>query len=134
MEVATKKKYILIALGVLSILAILLYFYVSFNPEKGFLFPKCPFNAYLGIHCSGCGTQRAIHDLLHLRITDAMSHNILLFPAILVILQHILVKTEILKGRSLLSYRYTPLIILVVVLLFMLLRNLKFYPFEHLAP
>ena len=131
MEATTKKKYLIAILGVLSVLAILLYF--SFNPENG-LFPKCPFNNYVGIYCAGCGTQRAIHDLLHLRITDALSHNFLLLPSVLVILQHIVVKLGIYKGQSLLSYRYAPLVILILVFLFMVLRNLRFYPFEFLAP
>ncbi|MGX1929468.1 DUF2752 domain-containing protein [Flagellimonas sp. 2504JD4-2] len=132
MAVTTKKKYLIAILGVLSVSAILLYF--SFNPENGLLFPKCPFHEYGGIYCSGCGTQRAIHDLLHLRIGDALSHNLLLIPSILVILHHLVVKAGLIKGRSLLSHRYAPIIVLVIVVLFMVLRNLKFYPFEYLAP
>lgn len=131
MEATTKKKYLIAILGVLSFVAILLYFF--FNPENG-LFPKCPFNNYLSIYCSGCGTQRAIHDLLHLRILDALGHNFLLLPAILVILQHVVVKIGIYKGQSLLTHRHAPLAILIVVLLFMVLRNLRMFPFEYLAP
>lgn len=132
MPEAIKKISVIAFLGVLSILAILLYF--SFNPERGLLFPKCPFNTYLGIYCSGCGSQRAIHDLLHLRIKDAISHNLLFLPALFVIGQHLTTKLGILKRESLLNYRYSPLIILGVVLLFMVLRNLKGFPFEYLAP
>lgn len=127
-----KKLYIIIGLGVLSILAILLYF--LFNPESGFLFPKCPVHKYMGIHCSGCGTQRAIHDLLHLRIGEAISHNALLLPAALVILQHALVELKWIKGPSLINYRYAPLVLLGIVILFMVLRNLPIYPFTYLAP
>ncbi|MCR9264715.1 MAG: DUF2752 domain-containing protein [Flavobacteriaceae bacterium] len=131
MRVATKKT-LLVGLGVLSIGAILLYF--SFNPENGLLFPKCPIHEYLGIYCSGCGSQRAIHDLLHLRIGDAMSHNILILPALFVLAQHFLVKFGILNGKSLLNYRYAPLVLLAIVLLYMVLRNLKAEPFAYLAP
>jgi hypothetical protein len=131
MQGATKK-ILVVGLGVLSVVAILLYF--SFNPENGLLFPKCPIHQYLGIYCSGCGSQRAIHDLLHLRIGDAIGHNALLLPALFVILQHLLIKAGVLKGKSLLGYRYAPLVLLAVVLLFMVLRNLKLYPFELLAP
>ncbi|KQC28539.1 DUF2752 domain-containing protein [Flagellimonas eckloniae] len=119
-------------MGVLSILAILLYF--SFNPESVLLFPKCPFHTYLGIHCSGCGSQRAIHDLLHLRIGEAISHNLLLLPALFVIVQHLITKLGIYKAQSFLDYRYAPLVILITILLFMILRNLKIFPFEYLAP
>lgn len=127
-----KKPIVLLGLGVLSVMAVLLYF--SFNPEKGLFFPKCPSYQYLGIYCSGCGSQRAIHDLLHLRLGDAMSHNVLLLPALFVIAQHGLVKTGILKTRSFLNYRFAPIIVLVIVLLFMFLRNLNMAPFAYLAP
>ncbi|SNZ00327.1 DUF2752 domain-containing protein [Flagellimonas pacifica] len=132
MQAATKKKYIILVLGVLSVLAILLYF--LYNPEKGLLFPKCPFNQYLGIYCSGCGSQRAIHDLLHLRIKDVLSHNLLLIPALIVILQHLAVTLDFYKGKSFLAYRYAPMTILLVIVVFMVLRNLKMYPFDFLAP
>lgn len=133
MRGVTKTRFLLIVLlGVLSILAVLLYF--SYNPEKGLLFPKCPFHEYLGIYCSGCGSQRAIHDLLHFRIGEAVSHNVLLLPALFLIVQHMVVKFGFLKGRSLIDYRYAPLVILFVVLLFMLLRNLNVFPFNYLAP
>ncbi|WP_036379153.1 DUF2752 domain-containing protein [Muricauda sp. MAR_2010_75] len=127
-----RKSVLLIGLGVLSVLAILLYF--SFNPEKGLFFPKCPSYQYLGIYCSGCGSQRAIHDLLHLRIGDALSHNMLLLPALFVLAQHGLVKARVLKTKSFLNYRYAPIIVLIMVLLFMFLRNLTIYPFAYLAP
>ncbi|MEW2921517.1 DUF2752 domain-containing protein [Muricauda sp. ANG21] len=127
-----KKSVLLIGLGVLSVLAILLYF--SFNPEKGLFFPKCPSYQYLGIYCSGCGSQRAIHDLLHFRFGEAISHNLLLIPALFVLVQHGLVKVKVLKTKSFLNYRYAPIIVLIIVLLFMFLRNLKMYPFEYLAP
>lgn len=127
-----KKLVLLIGLGVLSVLAVLLYF--SFNPEKGLFFPKCPSYQYLGIYCSGCGSQRAIHDLLHFRFGEAISHNLLLIPALFVLVQHGLVKVKVLKTKSFLNYRYAPIIVLIIVLLFMFLRNLRMYPFEYLAP
>lgn len=132
MQAIIKKPILIIGLGVLSLVAVLLYF--SFSPEKGLFFPKCPLYQYLGIYCSGCGSQRAIHDLLHLRIGDAISHNVLLLPALFVLMQHGLVKTKVLKSKSFLNYRYAPIIVLIVVLLFMFLRNLKMYPFAYLAP
>ncbi len=131
-EVTKTRVFLTILLGVLSILAVLLYF--SYNPEKGLLFPKCPFHEHLGIYCSGCGSQRAIHDLLHFRIGDAISHNMLLLPALFFIAQHMAVKFGIWKGRSFIDYRYAPLVILFVVVVFMVLRNLKVFPFEYLAP
>lgn len=37
----------------------------------------CPFNALTGFLCPGCGSLRAMHDLLNLRVADAFQHNAL---------------------------------------------------------
>lgn len=48
-----------------------------FDPEKGG-FLTCPFRSLSGLLCPGCGSQRALHDILHLRIQAAFDHNALL--------------------------------------------------------
>lgn len=58
------------------ILAVLLL-YGFFDPEKSILFPKCIFHAITGLKCPGCGTQRAIHQLLHGNFAAAMHCNAL---------------------------------------------------------
>jgi len=40
-------------------------------------FPRCLFLAATGWECPGCGTQRALHDLAHLHLRDALAHNAL---------------------------------------------------------
>ena len=35
----------------------------------------CPFYAVTGLLCPGCGSLRAMHDLLNLRVSDAFRHN-----------------------------------------------------------
>jgi len=35
----------------------------------------CPFHAVTGLLCPGCGSLRAMHDLLNLRVSDAFRHN-----------------------------------------------------------
>ncbi len=52
-------------------------FYI-FNPEEVLLFPTCPFLHITGYECPGCGTQRALHSLLHLNIVDAFRYNALI--------------------------------------------------------
>ena len=125
------KKSLFVVLGVLFFLAVLLFF--SHNPETHYFFPKCPVEQHLGIYCSGCGSQRAIHDLLHFRIGEVFDHNFLFIPFLLIVSQHVLSKTGFIKSRSLLTYRYAPVILLLVITLFMVFRNLK-GPFEYLAP
>lgn len=57
--------------------------YFAFDPGLNIYFPKCPSNAILHYRCPLCGTQRALHQLLHLNITEAMALNfyfVALFP------------------------------------------------------
>lgn len=131
MEIFSKKRF-LILIGVLLFLTVPLYF--LFNPSGQLIFPKCPFYQHLGIYCSGCGSQRAIHDLLHLNILDAISHNLLLLPALTLIIIELGMRFFRPEKKSLFYYRKAPIIILVVILVFTILRNIKMYPFEYLAP
>lgn len=54
--------------------ALLLYY--RFDPSHYF-FPRCLLHWLTGLHCPGCGTQRALHALLHGRWTEAAGHNLL---------------------------------------------------------
>lgn len=51
-----------------------IYFY--FDPSsEGTMFPRCPSLMLTGWQCPGCGSQRAIHSLLHLQIAQAWRFN-----------------------------------------------------------
>ena len=54
----------------------------AINPATSGLFPKCPFLMLTGLKCPGCGSQRAIHCLLHLDIAGAFAYNALLVAAL----------------------------------------------------
>lgn len=57
--------------------------YFVFSPESSQnYFPPCPFHLATGLDCPGCGSQRAIHHLLHLDIRLAFLRNPLLVIAI----------------------------------------------------
>ena len=45
-------------------------------------FPRCPFLMLTGWQCPGCGSQRAIHSLLHLDVAAAWQYNALLVASI----------------------------------------------------
>lgn len=52
-------------------------------------FPRCPFLVLTGWQCPGCGSQRAIHSLLHLDLAAAWRYNaflVLSIPYILMLL------------------------------------------------
>ena len=52
--------------------------YSTFDPSASRWFPRCPFLMLTGLKCPGCGTQRAIHALLHGDVLSALHFNALL--------------------------------------------------------
>ena len=52
--------------------------YFTYNPVESFWFPKCPFLLLTGLKCPGCGSQRAIHAMLHFDFYAAFRHNAML--------------------------------------------------------
>ncbi|MCC8170784.1 MAG: DUF2752 domain-containing protein [Parabacteroides sp.] len=64
----------------LAILAVLtgLFILYAINPEQFVFAPKCPFYWLTGLQCPACGTQRAIHQLLHLHVKEALGYNLFL--------------------------------------------------------
>lgn len=72
-------------LGALVLISGLGILYFCLDPSAYILFPKCPFLMMTGLECPGCGSQRAIHNLLHLNIKEAIHCNALLVFSIPVI-------------------------------------------------
>ena len=60
------------AIAVIAVLGIIVYF--CLDPART-PFPRCPFKMLTGLSCPGCGTQRAIHQLLHLNFAEALKYN-----------------------------------------------------------
>ena len=61
-----------IGLILIILLGITLFF---IDPEYSSFVPKCPFRWFTGLNCPACGSQRAIHQLLHLNIKRAFEYN-----------------------------------------------------------
>ncbi len=49
------------------------YYFV--DPATAVLMPKCPFKLVTGFDCPACGTQRAMHALLHGHWRQALAVN-----------------------------------------------------------
>ena len=119
----------------------ILKYYYTHNPEiasgSGF-FPSCPFHYLTGLHCPGCGSQRAIHDLLHARFMEAFSHNLLFLILIVFIISQVYYHFNkiVLKRESFnLSHnKYFTYFVLFTVISYWILRNIPYSPFIHLAP
>ncbi len=63
--------------------------FFTFNPETSAIFPRCPFLVLTDLKCPGCGSQRAIHALLHGNVAAAFRYNammVLSLPIIFLLL------------------------------------------------
>ena len=65
----------------LAVAAALVLLY-RMDPSDSLLAPKCPFRLLTGLDCPGCGSQRAIHSMLHLRLGEAFRYNALMVISI----------------------------------------------------
>ena len=130
-------KKILNTILLLLIVGVAVVFFVL-DPNKHEIFPKCIFHSLTGAYCPGCGSQRALHSLLHFDIAGVVSYNFLFLPAALLIVYHyvhpILNKLFNWKLPNLFYMKYTPWVIFTVVIVFWIFRNLPRYPFSVLAP
>lgn len=131
----TKK---IVRIGLLGFILILAVLFFVVDPSKSVLFPRCVFHSLTGYYCPGCGSQRAIHSLLHFNLAGVVQNNFLLLPAIILIVYHY---SRTFLNRKLnwnlpniFYFKKTPWIILAVIILFWILRNIPGYPFSVLAP
>ena len=121
------------AVGVIAGGAILFHF----DPEKSGFFPACRFHQLTGLDCPGCGSQRALHALLHGQILTALHDNLLLVLSLPLFLALLILST----WRS---YRGEKPVVLIrpawawayvaAWVIFGILRNLPFPPFASYAP
>ena len=104
-----------------------------FEPGKTGFFPGCPFRLLTGFTCPGCGTTRALHQILHGHFLTAFTLNPLLLLAIpfvlfaLVRYSVIVLRGGVPRPNALPApYIYA---IFFIILSFWVFRNTPFYPF-----
>ncbi len=129
--------YLLLVL--VSALAVFFYIYNPADSAQQRFFLTCFFYKVTGLYCPGCGGQRAVHQLLHGNIVQAADYNLLLVLALPVLLWSAAwyLKNAFSSDKRSFSFLYYPLtvrLLLGTLLLFWLMRNIKVYPFELLAP
>ena len=109
-----------------------------FDPATSGLFPPCPMRYLTGWYCPGCGSLRAIHQLLHGNIRAAWALN----PLTVSLLPFV---TYGLASFALLEIRGCELpqpflqaswirAFCVAIVVFGIARNLPWHPFDLLAP
>lgn len=139
MPLSIKHKKILIGVSILLGCVVLVSLYYIYNPQGNLYFIPCPFHYTTGLHCPGCGSQRAIHQLLHLNIWDAFLLNPLLVLSIPLVGIALVIKIWNYYFNTsytflILNNRYFVKGYLITVVVFWVLRNIPIYPFNVLAP
>lgn len=127
------------ALTALGLVAAILILY-EFDPAEG-RYPVCPFHYLTGLHCPGCGTLRALHQLLHGNVAAALSLNLLSTIAIPILLVG-LIRSRVGGAKQTpappVAGRRWPIhpawLVVIVIVAFGVLRNVPLYPFTLLAP
>lgn len=97
----------------------------SYNPVTSGLFPPCPFYWLTHLHCPGCGSTRALHNLLHGDVVTAFDMN----PLLVLSIPFVALLT---LRPSISKARYLPAVVGVVLVGYGILRNFK--AFDFLAP
>ncbi len=108
-----------------------------FNPAQSAFYPFCVFHRTTGLLCPGCGSLRALHQLLHGHLLTALRYNALLvltLPFLLWAAAHQLscyfrhVRSRIVIRPA---WVWTGLAVLVI---YAVLRNLPFSQLAFLGP
>lgn len=109
------------------------------NPHDAGSYGVCPSLLIFGVYCPGCGALRAMADIVRGDPAAAIGHNLLLLPALIGLVVWAVVQLSPrvphpgMFPKVFSRYRWLnfPVILLVVVTVFAVLRNL---PGSPLAP
>lgn len=133
----TGRRYLELLTG-LVLLSTALMLLRALNPGTSGVFPPCPFLWLTGWYCPGCGSLRALHQLLHGNLRSAFAFN-----PFAILASPFLAYAGASRAAFLFRGRYLPRVFLsgrliwslcIAVVLFGILRNLPMYPFHLLAP
>ncbi len=109
-----------------------------FDPATSGIFPPCPLRYLTGWYCPGCGSLRAIHQLLHGNLRAAWAMNPLTI-VMLPFLSYGLFSSALYEARGQglpqvflpATWIYT---LCAAIILFGIVRNFPMHPFDLLAP
>ncbi len=117
---------VVIIVAALSVAGAAILVYGRLDPSSSAYFPKCPFYFLTGLKCPGCGSQRAMHELLHFDVIEAVQYNAVLVAAIPFLT--LLVLSMAMRGRfprfhSMLNSAPVIWAVLGIVVLWWIIRN-----------
>lgn len=103
----------------------------------GGISPPCPTKALLGIVCPGCGSARMLYSLIHGDMRAALAYNALGVIVVALLLWSFIAWTlRRINGRLIPRWehvRWAPVAIGVAIVVWFVVRNLPFAPFDALA-
>jgi len=131
-----REKWMLTAIFASAVAGLVVLF--LFDPAQSGVFPPCPLRFLTGWYCPGCGSLRALHQLLHGNLGAAWALNpltVLLLPFVIYgVASHAFFEIH---GQHL-PRPFLPAVwiraLCAVIILFGVARNLPFHPFDSLAP
>lgn len=129
-QITNRRSFVLALWAALGVVGAVLFF---LEPGKSPLLPGCLFRALTGFTCPGCGTTRALHQLVHGNFSAAFQFNPILILSLPFLLYALLRYTNaVVRGqpinRNSLPARYIWAIF-GIVLSFWIFRNTPVYPF-----
>jgi len=135
-SILRQRKHLLAAAALAGTVGLLLL--RNFDPAKSVIFPPCPLHFLTGWYCPGCGSLRAMHQLLEGNLRAAWALN----PLTMVLLPFIgygLTSQAllVLRGKGLPGVFLSAnsiRVLCAIIVLFGILRNLPVHPFNLLAP
>lgn len=121
----SRKTIVKISIAV-AIVTALTFIYFNYDPSKSSFFPRCITLQLTGYRCPGCGSQRAIHSLLHGNLAAAWRYNAFMVVAIPVMI--IYGVTDIMRARwrrfhAIISNSWVLLTIFFLIVAWWILRN-----------
>jgi hypothetical protein len=117
-------------------------FLYAVDPNHHAVYPQCLLYNATGIYCAGCGATRAIYALLHGRVIEAL-HDNALFIAMLPFLLYVAGSHALAAWRTnawpainvdVPKLMRRGIVFFLVMMVFMILRNLPGAPFDWLKP
>ena len=124
-----KIKYPEWAQGLMAGIVIAGLIFLYFFKPNAFPYPTCAFHDLTGLYCPGCGSTRAIYQLLHGHLLTALHDN-----AMTVLALPFLAYAAFRKEPLSLIRPFWIWGIFYLLVIFTVLRNIPLYPFTCLAP
>ncbi|MBD5193512.1 MAG: DUF2752 domain-containing protein [Bacteroidales bacterium] len=124
---------IIVAVVAVAAVVAMVALYSRFDPTSTWWMPRCPSKMITGFDCPGCGSQRAIHALLHGDVAGAVRYNFMIFPAMTMVALLLVAQLGRHRWRAmgrmhnLLNSTPVILTVLVVMIVWWVVRNI-FWP------